>query len=84
MGTATDSDSDERRARYAGRKDRDTQHQRLLRSDCPGVDTAPKPAPEPFEYALNQMSVTPEQAIYVGNSLEYDVASAHAAGTTAV
>lgn len=49
-----------------------------------GVETAPKPDPEPFRYALDEMGVAPEQGIYVGNSVEHDVAGAHAAGLDAV
>ena len=40
--------------------------------------TAPTPAP--FEAALSALSVRPERAVHVGNSLRSDVAGARAAG----
>lgn len=45
-----------------------------------GKDTAPKPAPEPFEVALGAMDAATETSVYVGNSLASDVAGAHAVG----
>jgi len=39
-----------------------------------------KPHADPFETALNTLSVGPEQTLYVGDSLAYDVAGAHNAG----
>lgn len=51
---------------------------------CAGYDTAPKPDPEPFEVALETLNLTPERALYVGNSLTSDVAGAHAAGIPSV
>ncbi|MCU4754396.1 HAD family hydrolase [Halobacteria archaeon AArc-curdl1] len=51
---------------------------------CSGYDTAPKPDPEPFEVALEALDLTPEQALYVGNSLTSDVSGAQAAGLPSV
>ncbi|MFP9058897.1 HAD family hydrolase [Natrialbaceae archaeon A-chndr2] len=51
---------------------------------CAGYETAPKPDPEPFEVALEALDLTPEQALYVGNSLTSDVAGAKAAGVPSV
>ena len=48
-----------------------------------GYDSAPKPDPEPFGRALRSLSVQPERAVHVGNSLGSDVAGAHAAGVRA-
>jgi putative hydrolase of the HAD superfamily len=45
-----------------------------------GYDTAPKPESEPFRRALGALSVDPERAVHVGNSLGSDVAGGHAAG----
>ncbi len=42
-----------------------------------------KPHPDPFERALSDVDVPAREALYVGNSLSYDVAGAHAAGMTA-
>lgn len=39
-----------------------------------------KPHAAPFERALSELDVTPARALYVGNSLEYDVAGAQNAG----
>lgn len=39
-----------------------------------------KPHVEPFERALAVLGTEPERTLYVGNSLEYDVAGAHNAG----
>jgi len=39
-----------------------------------------KPFPEPFEAALGTLGVQPGAALYVGDSVEYDVAGAHRAG----
>ncbi|WP_299237436.1 HAD family hydrolase [Natronomonas sp.] len=39
-----------------------------------------KPNREPFERALGSLSVTASEALYVGDSLEYDVAGAQNAG----
>ena len=49
-----------------------------------GYDTPAKPSPAPFEAALSALSVRPEQAVHVGNSLRSDVAGARAAGVGAV
>lgn len=38
-----------------------------------GIETAAKPDPEPLEVALDALSVRPDDALYVGNSLESDV-----------
>lgn len=45
----------------------------------PSTDTEGKPDPEPFERALAELDAEPEHAIYVGDSLEADVAGAHEA-----
>jgi putative hydrolase of the HAD superfamily len=42
-----------------------------------------KPHARPFDRALETLDTTPEQTLYVGNSLEYDVAGAHNAGLPA-
>jgi len=49
-----------------------------------GVDTAPKPDSEPFQYALDEMGISSEQAVYVGDSLQHDVAGAHTVGLDSV
>lgn len=49
-----------------------------------GVDAPYKPDPEPFYLALGEMGVAPDRAVHVGNSLEADVAGAHAAGLESV
>ncbi len=47
-------------------------------------DGAPaKPDPEPFHRALDDLGVSPERAVHVGNSLRTDVAGARAAGLRA-
>jgi putative hydrolase of the HAD superfamily len=43
-----------------------------------------KPHAAPFDRALAALDVTPDRAVYVGNSLEYDVAGAFTAGIDAV
>lgn len=48
-----------------------------------GHDAPPKPSPEPFHRALEALSVEPERAVHVGNSLSADVAGAKAAGLRA-
>lgn len=45
-------------------------------SDVPRV----KPAPVPFERALNRLDASPERTLKVGDSLEKDVAGANAVG----
>ena len=46
-----------------------------------GADLArKKPHAQPFEQALASIDVPPNRALYVGNSLEYDVAGAQMAG----
>jgi putative hydrolase of the HAD superfamily len=45
-----------------------------------GFETEPKPDAEPFDVALDALGVAPPRALYVGNSLESDVAGAHNAG----
>lgn len=42
-----------------------------------------KPHALPFEHALDALDLAPERALYVGNSLPYDVAGAHNAGLSA-
>jgi len=49
-----------------------------------GYDAPAKPSPAPFEAALSVLSVRPERAVHVGNSLRSDVAGARAAGVGAV
>lgn len=49
-----------------------------------GVETEPKPHPEPFERALAALNVPAERTIHVGNSLATDVAGADAAGVRSV
>lgn len=48
-----------------------------------GDDTAPKPDPAPFDLALDRLGAHPTESIYVGNSLEHDVAGAQGAGLRA-
>ena len=49
-----------------------------------GYETPAKPDPKPFHRALDTLGVPPERAVYVGNSLESDVAGAQAAHINAV
>lgn len=49
-----------------------------------GFGVAPKPDPAPFHRALDALGVRPERAVHVGNSLDADVAGAHAAGLRSV
>jgi putative hydrolase of the HAD superfamily len=71
----------------------DMQHQKIEALDLDrwldatvfaGHDCAYKPDPEPFERALETLGSSPEHAVYVGNSLDSDVAGAHAAGVRSV
>ncbi|SFR42082.1 HAD family hydrolase [Halogeometricum limi] len=39
-----------------------------------------KPHPDPFDRAVSELGVSPPDALYVGNSLQYDVAGAQNAG----
>ena len=39
-----------------------------------------KPHPEPFLHIAESLALPPKQVLYVGNSVTYDVAGAHAAG----
>lgn len=48
-----------------------------------GDDTAPKPSRKPFDDALSSLGTTPEESLYVGNSLKHDVAGAQGAGMRA-
>jgi len=48
-----------------------------------GFETPAKPDPTPFERALAAVDAAPSEAVFVGNSLEADVAGAHAAGLEA-
>lgn len=43
-----------------------------------------KPHARPFNRALDELDVLPSQAVYVGNSLDYDVAGAFTAGLDSV
>ena len=45
-----------------------------------GEATPPKPAREPFDRAVAALDATPDRTLYVGNSLQHDVAGARAAG----
>ncbi len=45
-----------------------------------GYGVPAKPDPGPFHRALEDLSVAPDRAVHVGNSLTSDVAGAHAAG----
>ena len=47
---------------------------------CAGDRRRQKPNRDPFDRALGALGVRPEEALYVGNSLEYDVAGAQNAG----
>lgn len=49
-----------------------------------GYGVAPKPDPAPFHRALDALDVRPERAVHVGNSIEADVAGAHAADLRSV
>ena len=49
-----------------------------------GYDAPAKPAPDPFDLALDEFGIGPDRAVHVGNSLTTDVAGAHAAGVGAV
>lgn len=48
-----------------------------------GETMLPKPAREPFDRAVTALDATPEETLYVGNSLKHDVAGAQAAGLRA-
>ena len=50
---------------------------------CAGDRQRLKPNREPFDRALEALGVRAEEALYVGDSLEYDVAGAQNAGLTA-
>ncbi|WP_255150620.1 HAD family hydrolase [Halorarius halobius] len=45
-----------------------------------GEETPPKPATDPFEKATLELDARPTETLYVGNSLEHDVAGAKRAG----
>lgn len=49
-----------------------------------GQEIPPKPAAESIQYALRELDTRPEDAIFVGNSLERDVGAATAAGVPSV
>lgn len=49
-----------------------------------GYDTPPKPEPDPFHRALDDLESTPDRAVHVGNSLYSDVPGATAAGVCTV
>jgi len=53
---------------------------------CVGFDTTGKrkPEPEAFKYALKQLKVKPEEAIFVGDSLEQDYLGAQKVGMKAL
>ena len=52
---------------------------------CVGADTTGKrkPSPEAFKHALKQLEVKPEEAIFVGDSLEQDYFGAQKVGMKA-
>jgi putative hydrolase of the HAD superfamily len=49
-----------------------------------GHDTPAKPAPEPFDRALEALDADPARAAHVGDSLQSDIAGANAAGLRSV
>ncbi len=49
-----------------------------------GHETRAKPDAEPFEVALEALGADPARSVYVGNSLESDIAGANAAGMQSV
>lgn len=49
-----------------------------------GSETPLKPAPEPFERAMDRLQAVPENTVHVGDSLETDVQGAAAAGLRSV
>lgn len=49
-----------------------------------GHDAPAKPSPAPFHRALDRLDTAPGRAVHVGDSLESDVAGAHAAGVGSV
>lgn len=49
-----------------------------------GHDTEYKPHSEPFEFALNELGIIAERAIFVGDSYESDIVGANQAGLTTV
>lgn len=49
-----------------------------------GQEIPPKPAAEPIQYALQELDTRPDNAIFVGNSLERDIGAATAAGVPSV
>jgi len=53
---------------------------------CVGADTTGKrkPSPEAFKHALKRLSVKPEEAIFVGDSLEQDYFGAQKVGMKAI
>jgi putative hydrolase of the HAD superfamily len=48
-----------------------------------GEETPPKPASDPFDRALLDLDVRAPETLYVGNSMEHDVAGAKRAGLQA-
>ncbi|RKD94699.1 HAD family hydrolase [Halopiger aswanensis] len=51
---------------------------------CGGYETPAKPAPEPFDVALEELDSSPDRAVHVGHSLSPDVAGARSAGLRSV
>jgi HAD superfamily hydrolase (TIGR01549 family) len=45
-----------------------------------GYEAPAKPDPEPFEQALQKIDVSPDRAVYIGDSLDADVGGARNAG----
>ena len=50
----------------------------------PQAGTPPKPDPAPFREALAALDATPERTVYVGDSLDHDVAGASRIGMVSV
>jgi len=48
-----------------------------------GAETRPKPAREPFDRAVTELNATPQETLYVGNSLHHDIEGAKGAGLRA-
>ena len=71
-------------AAIAAEKGHDPAVGRRIAAVYADYDAPAKPSPEPFEAALSELSVRPERAVHVGNSLRSDVAGARAAGVRTV
>ncbi|WP_152042737.1 HAD family hydrolase [Salinigranum salinum] len=80
LGVVTNGHPDVQRPKLA-EVDLDTAFETVVFA---GHDTAPKPAPDPFDRALTTLGSTADRAVHVGNSLASDVAGANAAGLRSV